>query len=180
MWDGFSHSIDSLLDMMLQLSLRCLKKKFTSHHLRPEIPVSEGRTGGQNEYLPCEYVMASDKKIWFHFAFILICLLAHSCLPSATRSSITFSYSNKKRLFTEKDQKAQSAKHYSPSAEPACFSVLRILLVMGRGSLVAEIPSSGTAFCCCRAALHKKELNRTNGYPSEKKTFHIKIFLSWT
>lgn len=50
---------------MLQLSLRCLKKKFTSHHLRLEIPVSEGGTGGQNEHLPCEYVTAPDKKFDF-------------------------------------------------------------------------------------------------------------------
>lgn len=61
MWDTFSHSTDSPLDMMLQLSLRCLKKKFTSHHLRPEIPVPEGGPGGQNEHIPFEYVMAPDK-----------------------------------------------------------------------------------------------------------------------
>lgn len=50
---------------MLQPSLRHLKKKFTSYHLRPEIPVSEGGTGGQNEHLPREYVMAPDKKFDF-------------------------------------------------------------------------------------------------------------------
>lgn len=171
---------DSLLYMMLQLSLRCLKKKFTSHHRRPEIPVSEGVTGGQNEHLPCEYVIASDKK--FDFTLHLSSsanLHIHAFLQQqdwvlhsviATRKG----YSLKK-----------TRRHSLPTttlllAEPACFSVLRILLVMGLGSLTAEIPSSGTAFCCCRAALHNKELNGTNRHPSDKKTFNIKIFLAWT
>lgn len=130
---------DSLLYMMLQLSLRCLKKKFTSHHLRPEIPVSEGGTGGQNEHLPCEYVIASDKKFDFtlhlsssanlhiHAFLQQQDWLLHSVI--ATRKG----YSLKK-----------TRRHSLPTttlllAEPACFSVLRILLVMGLGSLIAEI-----------------------------------------
>lgn len=179
MWDGFSHSTDSPLDMTLQLSLRCLKKKFTSHHLRPEIPVSQGGTGGQNEHLPCEYVIAPDKKFDFTLHLSSSAYLhIHAFLQQ--QDSVLQSVIATRKVIHWKRPEGTVCPPQLSFSRTSTFQCAQDFACQGRGSFAAEIPSSGTAFSCCRAALHKKELNRTNRHPSDKKTLNIKIFLAWT